>query len=127
LISIIAGSWEIAEKVNDKDMSEAQIQAACVTWLWNTYPQTRGLFFAVNNNSEHVARAMNRKAVGLVAGVSDTIFLWRGKALLIEFKTPTGKQSAKQQEWQERAEAQGFRYYIVRSLEDFQELIRGLI
>jgi len=105
-------------------MSEAQIQAACVTWLWNTYPQTRGLFFAVNNNSEHVARAMNRKAVGLVAGVSDTILLWRGRALLIEFKTPTGKQSAKQKEWQERAEAQGFRYYIVRSLEDFQDLIK---
>ena len=28
---------------------------------------------------------------------------------------------------QTRAEAQGFRYYIVRSLEDFQELIRELI
>lgn len=108
-------------------MSEAQIQAACVTWLWNTCPQTRGLFFAVNNNSEHVARAINRKAVGLVAGVSDTIFLWRGKAHLIEFKTPTGRQSAKQKEWQAKVEAQGFRYYIVRSLEDFQELIRELI
>ena len=89
-------------------MSEAQIQAACVTWLWNTYPQTRGLFFAVNNNSEHVARAMNRKAVGLVAGVSDTIFLWRGKALLIEFKTPTGRQSAKQKEWQAKWRRKAF-------------------
>ena len=67
---------------------------------------------------------MNRKAVGLVAGVSDTIFLWRGTALLIEFKTPTGRQSAKQKEWQAKAEAQGFRYYIVRSLEDFQDLIK---
>ena len=94
-------------------MSEAQIQAACVTWLWNTYPQTRGLFFAVNNNSEHVARAMNRKAVGLVAGVSDTIFLWRGTALLIEFKTPTGRQSANKRV-AGKAEAAGFRYYIVR-------------
>ena len=108
-------------------MSEAQIQAACVTWLWNTYPQTRGLFFAINNNSEHVARAMNRKAVGLVAGVSDTILLWRGRALLIEFKTPTGRQSAKQKEWQARVEAAGFRYYIVRSVEDFKQLIEGII
>ena len=108
-------------------MSEAQIQAACVTWLWNTYPQTRGLFFAVNNNSEHVARAMNRKAVGLVAGVSDTIFLWNGDAHLIEFKTPTGRQGPKQKEWQAKAEAQGFRYYIVRSLEDFKQLIEGII
>lgn len=70
---------------------------------------------------------MNRKAVGLVAGVSDTIFLWRGKAHLIEFKTPTGRQSAKQKEWQEKAEAQGFSYHIVRSLEDFKQLIEGII
>jgi hypothetical protein len=70
---------------------------------------------------------MNRKAVGLVAGVSDTIFLWRGTALLIEFKTPTGRQSEKQKEWQAKAEAAGFRYYIVRSLEDFKQLIEGII
>lgn len=104
-------------------MTEAQIQAACVTWLWNTYPQTRGLFFAVNNNSEHVARAMNRKAVGLVAGVSDTIFLWGGVAYLIEFKTPEGRQSAKQKEWQGKVDEAGFDYRIVRSLKGFQEVI----
>jgi len=108
-------------------MSEAQIQAACVTWLWNTYPLTRGLFFAVNNNSEHVARAMNRKAVGLVAGVSDTIFLWAGEAYLIEFKTPAGRQSAKQKEWQNKVVAAGFWYYIIRSLEEFQDLINEII
>ena len=108
-------------------MTESQIQAACVTWLWNTYPQTRGLFFAVNNNSEHVARAMNRKAVGLVAGVSDTIFLWGGVAHLIEFKTPTGTQSAKQKEWEAKVRAQGFRYYLVRRLEDFKQLIEEIL
>lgn len=107
-------------------MTEAQIQAACVTWLWNTYPQTRGLFFAVNNNSEHVARAMNRKAVGLVAGVSDTIFLWKGTAYLIEFKTPTGKQSPKQKEWEAKVNEAGFDYRIVRSLEGFKQLIEGI-
>ena len=108
-------------------MTEAQLQAACVTWLWNTYPLTRGLFFAVNNNSEHVVRAMNRKAVGVVAGVADTIFLWAGEAYLIEFKTPTGRQSAKQKEWQSKAEAAGFWYYIIRSLDEFQNLINEII
>lgn len=108
-------------------MTEAQIQAACVTWLWNTYPLTRGLFFAVNNNSEHVARAMNRKAVGLVAGVSDTIFLWKGTAHLIEFKTPTGKQSAKQKEWENKVYLEGFEYRIIRSLEEFKQLIEEII
>lgn len=108
-------------------MTESQIQAACVTWLWNTYPQTRGLFFAVNNNSEHVARAMNRKAVGLVAGVSDTIFLWNRAVWLIEFKTPTGTQSAKQKEWEAKVNEAGFDYRIVRSLEEFKQLIEEIL
>lgn len=108
-------------------MTEQQLQAACVKWLWNEHPETRGLFFAVNNNSEHVARAMNRKAVGMVAGVSDTIFLWRGVAYLIEFKTETGKQSLKQKQWQETVETHDFLYLVVRSEGEFRELVREII
>lgn len=85
------------------------------------------MFFAVNNNSEHVARAMSRKSVGLVAGVSDTIFLWEGEAHLIEFKTPTGRQSAKQKDWQNKVSAAGFWYYIIRSLDEFKDLINEII
>lgn len=107
--------------------SESQIQAECVMWLWNTHPETRGLFFAVTNNSEHVARAMQRKAVGLVSGVSDTIFLWECETYLIEFKTPTGRQSKNQIEWQSKVTTQGFQYFVVRSLEQFQELIKSII
>lgn len=108
-------------------MTEQQIQSECVKWLWNNHPETRGHFFAVNNNSEHVARAMNRKAVGLVKGVSDTIFLWGGQAYLIEFKTPKGKQSEAQKAWSNEMIESGFRYYIIRSLDDFQALINELL
>lgn len=108
-------------------MTEQQLQAACVKWLWNEHPETRGLFFAVNNNSEHVARAMNRKAVGMVAGVSDTIFLWRGVAYLIEFKTETGKQSSKQKQWQETVKTHDFLYFVVRSEYQFKKVIGDII
>lgn len=107
--------------------SESQIQAECVRWLWNTYPETRGLFFSVTNNSEHVGRAMQRIAVGLVAGVSDTIFLWKGIPYFIEFKTEKGRQSARQKIWQEKIESHGFNYYIIRSLEEFKQLIKRII
>ena len=108
-------------------MTEQQIQSQCVTWLWNTYPQTRGLFFAVNNNSEHVARAMNRKAVGMVPGVSDTILLWNGTAYLIEFKTPKGKQSPAQIRWEKKVTRTGFKYFVVRSFEHFKEVVERII
>jgi len=108
-------------------MTEQQLQSQCVTWLWNTHPETRGLFFAVNNNSEHVARAMNRKAVGMVPGVSDTIFLWNGSAYLIEFKTPNGKQSPAQIRWEKKVTIAGFKYFVVRSFDAFKEVLEGII
>jgi len=104
-------------------MSEAQIQSKCVAWLWNTFPETRGLFFAVQNNSEHAVRALQRKAMGLIPGVSDTILLWKGKAYLIEFKTQTGTQSAAQKSWQKKVTDEGFEYYLVRSFDEFKFVI----
>lgn len=108
-------------------MSEAKIQSDCVKWLWNSHPETRGLFFSVTNNSEHIGRAMQRKSVGLVSGVSDTIFLWDSKTYLIEFKTETGKQSSTQKRWEESVNKQGFQYFIIRSLEEFQRLMIHLM
>lgn len=108
-------------------MTEQQLQSQCVTWLWNTYPKTRGLFFAVNNNSEHVARAMNRKAIGMVPGVSDTIFLWNGTAYLIEFKTEKGRQSPAQIRWEQKVTSAGFKYFIVRSFEGFKGVVEAVL
>ena len=108
-------------------MSEAQIQASCVMWLWNMHPQTRGLFFSVTNNSEHIARAMQRKAIGLIPGVSDCLFIWRGQLYCFEFKTEIGRQSPPQKEWEAKAVNQGAKYYLVRSLEQFQTLIKEIL
>jgi hypothetical protein len=64
--------------------------------------------------------------MGVVKGVSDTIlFLARGEyhALCVEFKTEVGRQSDAQVEWQRKVEQQGYRYEVVRSLEEFKKLI----
>lgn len=107
--------------------SEAQIQAECVMWLWNTHPETRGLFFSVTNNSEHIARAMQRRALGLISGVSDCLFIWGGRTYCFEFKTPTGHQSPAQIEWQHKVLAQGMCYFVVRSLDEFQVIIKNIL
>lgn len=107
--------------------TEAQLQAACVTWLWNTHPQTRGLFFAVTNNSEHAVRGLQRKALGMVSGVSDCIFLWDAVAYLVEFKTEIGKQSPAQKKWEKLTEKQGFTYFVIRNEGEFRQLISGIL
>ena len=108
-------------------LSESQIQSSCVMWLWNTHPQTRGLFFSVTNNSEHIARAMQRKAVGLISGVSDCLFIWRGSLYCFEFKTETGRQSAAQIEWQTKVNQQGINYYLIRSIEEFKKVMEEIL
>ena len=108
-------------------LTEAQIQSSCVLWLWNTHPETRGLFFSVTNNSEHVARAMQRKALGLIAGVSDCLFIWNGTVICLEFKTEKGRQSPAQIEWAWKVNQQHIQYYIIRSLEQFKQVIESII
>lgn len=110
---------------------EGRIQSSCVAWFWNTYPQYRELYFCVpNENAREDSNAITgaiRRASGVVKGVSDTIlFLARGKyhALCVEFKTDIGRQSDAQRLWQSKVEAQGFRYEVVRSLEEFKKLIK---
>lgn len=65
-----------------------------------------------------------RKNMGVTAGAADTaLFLPRGgyHALFIEFKTEIGRQSDAQKLFQKNVEAQGYKYIVVRSLEDFKE------
>ena len=111
-------------------MPEGRIQAACYQHFWNNYPQYRGLYFAVPNENNradsNVISGAQRRAMGVYHGVSDTILLLpRGKyhGLCIEYKDEKGRQSEYQKEWQRLVEMQGYRYEIVRSLSDFQELI----
>lgn len=114
-------------------MSESAIQMSCVQWLWNTHEVTRGLYVAIpNENSRSVYESKKqqlmsgsiRKNMGVTAGCADTaLFMSRGgfHALFIEFKTDIGRQSDAQKLFQQNVEAQGYKYIIVRSLEQFKQ------
>lgn len=107
---------------------EHRLQCACVRWFALQYPEYRGLLFAVPNggNRDKVTGAM-MKAEGVTAGVADLLLLvprlpnWEMNchALAIEMKTEKGRQSPAQKEWQKKVEAQGYKYIVVRSLDQF--------
>lgn len=113
---------------------ESKIQASCVAWMHNTYPEYRGLYFAVQNENaradSNASTGAIRRAVGVTKGVSDTIFLLpRGKyiCLCIEFKTEIGRQSDAQKSWQAKVESVGAMYVICRSLEQFKKIIEDYL
>jgi len=63
------------------------------------------------------------KAMGVVAGVSDMIWLSSKGAVFLEFKDERGRQSLSQKWWQGVVEAVGYRYVVIRSVEDFQKML----
>ena len=99
--------------------SEDQLQAQIFQYHWNTYPAERGLLFHVNNKARNAIEGNRFKAMGVISGVSDLIYLKPGgKPVMIELKTETGAQSAEQKKWQAAIEASGYEYRIVRSLSE---------
>ena len=74
---------------------------------------------ATRNNSKYIKS-------GVLAGVSDLIVLNNGRTYFVELKDYKGKQSDKQKEFEKIVSLQGFEYYIVRSLEEFKNIIHYL-
>ena len=105
-------------------MTEESLHARCYLWFHSEFPELRGLLCYNLNNSRNKIQAMMDKGKGLQKGRSDMVFYYKGTATMIEFKIETGRQSKDQIEWQKRIELAGFKYYIIRSLEEFQELIK---
>lgn len=75
------------------------------------------------NNAKNQSHGAILKAIGMVAGVADLTLLTANGAVFIELKTETGKQSQAQKEWEQKVRGFGYEYHIVRTLEEFQELI----
>ena len=111
---------------------EGRIQAECVQWLWNNYPETRGLYIHIPNEGNRRSKIDGsvRKSLGIISGAPDTFLFIPSKGyhgLAIEFKTLRGRQSKSQQLFEERLESFGYKYVIVKSLSEFIETIKSYL
>jgi hypothetical protein len=85
------------------------------------------MFSVPNGGHRNIQTARSLKGEGGTSGVSDLLLLVPKReyhGLCVEVKTPVGRQSENQKNWQRIIEAQGYRYEIVRSLDEFAELVR---
>ena len=114
-----------------KPQTESQIQKGFGRWFRGRYEAIEPLFFAVSNGgARNVWTAKILKDEGVRAGVSDLILLIpkHGYAgLLIETKTPDGKQSDSQKVFEKLAIMYKYKYIIVRTQEDFERLIKWYV
>ena len=102
---------------------ESQLQQMCVRYFRYVYPQY--LIYAVPNGGfRNAIEAKRLKAEGVLAGVADlTVLLPQGKILYIEMKVKGNKQTDNQKEFQQKAEALGYKYYVCYSFEEFKAII----
>lgn len=108
---------------------EDRLQITCRVWFDLQHKDLSILLHHSPNEGLLVKRASDgakRKAMGVRAGFPDFIFLKSNRFypyLAIELKTQKGKQSEHQRAYQKAIEANGGKYVVVRSLEEFMSEI----
>lgn len=128
-----------------RNNKESRLQQQCVYWFRVQYPQyARLLTHPINEGSDHTSQDRRRQAIhkaeGTIAGVPDlllfvpaqyhitldghiTIETHTYHGLGIEMKTKTGRQSQEQKDFQKMFDAAGYKYVVVRSLEEFKSIV----
>lgn len=118
-----------------KEIPEQVIQQECYNWFNNTYclkhHKPRLLIHSVPNGipipipPKERARALDLlHKTGMVNGISDLIIHGvKGRCIMPECKTSTGKQSPDQIDIEKRIIELGGFYFVFRNLEQFQTAI----
>lgn len=106
--------------------TESRIQQDCMIWYRNNHLNTNNIFASIPNEGKNAIEQMRKKATGMYAGFSDTIVIHFGKIVFIEFKDEKGRQSDKQKDFESKILANGFKYHICRSLEEFINIIQTI-
>jgi len=86
-------------------MLESKIQASCIK-----YAKSKGWF---------VLKIIKCN----INGMPDSALFKDGKTFFVEFKTAIGKQSELQKYVESELVKQGFKYFLIRDLKEFQKII----
>lgn len=110
-------------------IAESFIQQSVVREFNNNFclkhHSPRCCIFSVPNESESSRDVQKKINTGMMKGAADCIILLPGPVTIFaECKTLTGYQSPAQKSFQERVQQLGFVYFVYKSLEQFQEIMK---
>jgi hypothetical protein len=103
---------------------EYLLQKECVKLFNLLYPNCYGLLFLNYNNPRNAKNGYYLKGIGLISGVADMTLLTKSGAVFIEFKTIKGKQSDLQKQWEQTITSYGYTYVIIRTPQQFLNLLK---
>ena len=105
---------------------EEHLQKQCVSWFRIQYPMQRMLLHMnYQNHAQKYMRILLSK-LGWVGGVADLEYNFDGKTYFFELKAGKGKQTETQKKFERIITKHGFEYYVVRSLDEFMQIIRRI-
>lgn len=99
-----------------KQKLEYHLQHEILLWANTNRPDI--VVFTVANEA-----ARKDRNITVLKGVSDLVVILPQKVIFVELKTAKGVQSKFQRVFQSRVEKLGKEYYIVRSLEEFKDIL----
>lgn len=110
---------------------EDALQKSCVRWFHYQWAARAELFFHVpNGGRRNPAEAAKFKAMWVKPGVADLLLLVPNRFypyLAIELKSRDGRASDHQKLFREAVERAGGKYALVRSLEEFMDVVNGYL
>lgn len=110
------------EQIKHVLMSEREIQIECVEWFKENYKKS--IIFSVPNEATY-RRSTYYKPMGVLGGCSDLVLVMdTGDIIFIEMKAKGGYQTPEQKQFQEDIYRIGYKYYVVRSLDEFKYIMK---
>jgi len=121
---MMTGAEWVAVLWEEKDMGarETPLMKEILVALWREFPD--GLWYRRNVGS---ARAGDRFVRFGMAGQADIPGILDGRAIEVEVKPDTGRQSQDQKHWQAAVERAGGVYLLVRSVDDAIDGVRKAV
>ena len=128
-----------------KSLSHDQLQSKCHVWMWNNYPELRGLFHTNFSDFKVVDRLLGAlagiritqqqrsiilsqlKTIGLVKGTWDSEFLYAGILHYLECKILPDDLSPEQIEFKRINENNGANFHVYHDFEEFENIIKGIV
>ncbi len=109
-----------------RKQTEDYLQNQCWIWFLNNYGK-KAIFCAIPNDERDPVASRRKRLTGRVKGAADVmLILNEGRIVFVEFKLPKGRQSDAQRIFEQRVNDLGHRYFVIRTLDDFKQLVKTL-